>query len=306
MNDALRGEILSLIEAPELREHLAKLADDLPFRSYAEIIVGAPTDLWEKQSLLSKLLTVTSSKDKGYVLELLQCLEAAIDALEQAEKLSIILLVELQGFDEQEHCTDCLDGPYPAKNLLEAQKAIQSYRAVNDEDDWSTLFWKMCLYDFSKTVDQDGFRQPAYTFVCSSEGVPQFFFPNSKLQEKRLWHKRSFCSNELDIPVPYRPGDILRIDCRPYEPAVFYCLLLQVRRGCCGIWCLFPNADGSIGQGALKHGHYHGYDFFPRVLSPLYRARVFDGELPRNCRFMKGLSEKIHADSSYGNKVMRY
>lgn len=52
MNDALRREILSLIEAPELREYLTELADILPYRSYAEIIAGAPTNLWEKQSLL--------------------------------------------------------------------------------------------------------------------------------------------------------------------------------------------------------------------------------------------------------------
>lgn len=303
MNDALRREILSLIEAPELREYLAELADNLPCRSYAEIIAGAPTDLWKKQSLLSKLLTVTSSKDKGYVPELLQCLEAAIDALEQAEKLGIILSVELRGHDEQKRCTDCIDGPYLVKNLQEAQSAIRTYRAANNGDDWSTLFWDIELYDLSESIDPDGFRQPTYTFVCSSEGVPQYFFPKLKPHEKRPWHQQPFCSNDLDIPVPYQPGDILRIDCRPYEPTVFYCLIIQVRSGCCGIWCLFPNKDGSIGQGALKHGHYHEYDFFPQVLSPLYRAQVFNGELPRKCQFMKGLSEKIQANPSYENKV---
>ena len=76
-----------------------------------------------------------------------------------------------------------------------------------------------------------------------------------------------------------------------------------MRSGYCGIWCLFPNRDGDIGQGALKHGHYHEYDFFPQVLSPLYRAQVFNGELPRNYQFTKGLSEKTHANPSYGNKV---
>jgi hypothetical protein len=30
---------------------------------------------------------------------------------------------------------------------------------------------------------------------------------------------------------------------------------------------------------------------------------VFTGELPENCRFMKGLSEKIHADPGYGDQI---
>lgn len=174
MNDVLRREILSLIEAPELREYLAELADDLNCDRYAEIIAGAPTNLWEKQSLLSKLLMVAPRKDKGRISEFLRCLEIAINALEQAERQGMVLLVELQGHDEQEHCTDCIDGPYITKSLPEAQSAIRTYRAANNEDDWSTLFWKIELYDLSENTDPDGFRQPAYTFVCSSEGVPQF------------------------------------------------------------------------------------------------------------------------------------
>ena len=86
----------------------------------------------------------------------------------------------------------------------------------------------------------------------------------------------------------------------------FYCLLIQVHSGCCGLWCLFPNLNGSIGQGALLHGHYYAMEYqfsFYRQISPLYRAEVFTGELPKNCSFMKGLSEKIHADPGYGDKV---
>ena len=42
---------------------------------------------------------------------------------------------------------------------------------------------------------------------------------------------------------------------------------------------------------------------FYRLISPLYRAELFTGELPENCSFMKLLSEKIHADPGYGDKV---
>lgn len=60
--------------------------------------------------------------------------------------------------------------------------------------------------------------------------------------------------------------------------------------------------------GALLNGHYFAqeYDFsWWASYSPLYRAEVFTGELPENCRFMKELSEKIHADPGCGDLMDR-
>ena len=57
---------------------------------------------------------------------------------------------------------------------------------------------------------------------------------------------------------------------------------------------------------ARLHGHYYAMEYrfaFYRQISPLYRAELFTGELPENCSFMKRLSEKIHADPGYGDKV---
>ena len=35
-------------------------------------------------------------------------------------------------------------------------------------------------------------------------------------------------SPDLNLPVPYHPGDVLFIDCRPYAPGAFYCRLKEV------------------------------------------------------------------------------
>lgn len=45
----------------------------------------------------------------------------------------------------------------------------------------------------------------------------------------------------------------------------------------------------------MLHGHYYAMEYqfdFYRLISPLYRAELFTGELPENCSFMKLLSEK--------------
>ena len=213
--------------------------------------------------------------------------------------------MELIGYDEEERRTDTLDGPFAVRSLAEARQAIRAYRSEYD-DNWTTQFWTMELYDWNAKPLSDGFPIAVRTYILSPEGEPQYFIQRPKMPGINPRCARAFGGNDLILPTPYKPGDILRIDCCPFVPMPFYCLLIQVRNGCCGLWCLFPNLNGSIGQGALLNGHYFAqeYDFgWWASYSPLYRAEVFTGELPKNCSFMKGLSEKIHDNPSYGDRI---
>lgn len=186
------------------------------------------------------------------------------------------------------------------------KQVMETYRSEDSDEDWASRQWQVELYDLCAEHHAHGricdIPSPEYRYTFSPEGEPQFFRP--RIYDR---YAGAFHEGELNIPVPYKPGDILYIDCRPYTPEPFYCLLTEVGSGCCDVWCLFPNPDGSIGHGALKHGHYHSseYDFFEEILSPLYRARLFHGELPKNCLFMKKLSEKLYADPGYGKTIFQ-
>ena len=84
----------------------------------------------------------------------------------------------------------------------------------------------------------------------------------------------SACS-DLNLPVPYQPGDVLVIDCRPYAPGAFYCRLKEVGDDCCGIQCEYVNSEGEIETGALKHGDYFfNHREVYQYLSPLYKAKI--------------------------------
>ena len=79
----------------------------------------------------------------------------------------------------------------------------------------------------------------------------------------------------LNLPVPYQPGDILFIDCRPYAPGAFYCLLKEVGDDCCGIQCEYVDEKGKVETGALKHGDYfYNHREVYQYLSPLYRIKI--------------------------------
>lgn len=305
MNDEPKKEILSLLESPELREYLMAPPEKLNCTQYAEIICGAPVSLYRKRELLLRLKAEVSEEERHDVEEMLYALDTARKPLESAELPGIRFIVELLGYNEKERSVDTLDGPFAVRSLAEAQQSIRAYHAEYD-DNWTTQFWTMELYDWNAKPLSDGFPIAVRTYILSPEGEPQYFIQRPKMPGINPRCARAFGGNDLILPTPYKPGDILRIDCRPYTPLPFYCLLIQVRSGCCGLWCLFPNLNGSIGQGALLHGHYYATEYrfdFYRLISPLYRAELFTGELPENCSFMKLLSEKIHADPGYGDKV---
>lgn len=108
-------------------------------------------------------------------------------------------------------------------------------------------------------------------------------------------------SVHLNLPVPYRPGDILEVSCDPYVSEPHYCILTEVGDDCCGVQCLYPGENGRIEFGALKHGHYFFNCYYAsRYISLLYGTRVYAGELPRECEFMGRLSEKLHKDPAFG------
>ena len=74
--------------------------------------------------------------------------------------------------------------------------------------------------------------------------------------------------------------------------------------GCCGVQCLYPGEDGCIEFGALKHGHYFlGCFDRKQCLSPLYGAKIYTGELPGRCKFMKYLSKKLHKNPDFGKEL---
>lgn len=126
------------------------------------------------------------------------------------------------------------------------------------------------------------FLSPMYTYIMDKAGEIQYFIheklslnylkgPLGSMVERQFY---SVCP-DLNLPVPYQPGDVLLIDCRPYAPGAFYCLLKEVGDDCCGIQCEYVNPKGEIETGALKHGDYFfNHREVYQYLSPLYKARI--------------------------------
>ena len=285
-------EILGLLSgSPELHAYLLARPEQLQTTDYADIITGAPIALTEKGRLLERLSGhMAHSKDADLIRDYSACLHMALQALESKEAA---FSVELWKDGEQ------LDGPYIALSVEEVQRAIPKYW---EDGDKAIAYWRIEQYRQGGASEPEGFACPEYTFAADPNGEVQYFMHDPK-KRRRVWAEGAFGGDSvhLNLPVPYRPGDILEVSCDPYVSEPHYCILTEVGNDCCGVQCLYPGENGRIEFGALKHGHYFFNCYYASwYLSPLYGTRVYAGELPRECEFMGRLSEKLHKDPAFG------
>ncbi len=268
-------EILALLSgSPELYKFLLTRQEKIPVSDYADIIAGAPVSLDEKEQLLTLLFnSVKNKEDATLIQRYSDFLHNAINALKNKGRQQISFSVELLEKGK------VLDGPYVVFSMKDAQKAIRNYIAMESADNLDCCYWKISLYRQGDTVECETFVPPAYTYIATSRGEIQYFLRSAgKCAHGDACIESSFGSVHLNLPVPYQPGNILQIDCSPYVPGPYYCMVTEVSDDCCGIQCLYACSNGKIKQGALKHGNY-----FPdcystlQYLSPLYRIRVYTG-----------------------------
>ena len=285
-------EILGLLSgSPELHAYLLARPEQLQTTDYADIITGAPIALTEKGRLLERLSGhMAHSKDADLIRDYSACLHMALQALESKDAA---FSAELWKDGEQ------LDGPYIAFSMEEVQRAIPKYWEGVDK---AIAYWRIEQYRQGGASEPEGFACPEYTFAAAPNGEVQYFMHDPK-KRRGVWAEGAFGGDSvhLNLPVPYRPGDILEVGCAPYVSEPHYCILTEVGDDCCGVQCLYPGENGRIEFGALKHGHYFFNCYYASwYLSPLYGTRVYAGELPRECEFMGRLSEKLHKDPAFG------
>lgn len=290
-------EILGLLSgSPELHAYLLARPEQLQTTDYADIITGAPIALTEKGRLLERLSEhMTHSEDAGLIRDYSACLHMALQALESKDAA---FSAELWKDGEQ------LDGPYIAFSMEETRRAIAQYRKHWEEnaDDEIATYWRIKQYRRGGASEPEGFACPEYTFAADPNGEVQYFMHDPQ-KRRGVWAEGAFGGDSvhLNLPVPYRPGDILEVGCAPYVSEPHYCILTEVGDDCCGVQCLYPGENGRIEFGALKHGHYFSGCFDRKqYLSPLYGAKIYTGELSGEYKFMKPLSEKLHKDPAFG------
>ena len=196
-----------------------------------------------------------------------------------------------------------LDGPYLASSLENAKRAIQNYREEDELSEADDIYWKISAYSLDGEVEYSGFLLDDCTFIAGRDGEIMYFNNMRCNRNKRDTAYVDFsCTAMLELPVPYKPGDILRIDCRPFLRDIRYCVVTEVIYPDI-VECAYPGKDGSVCLGNLIHGFFFDNMHSDPCISPLYCTSVYTVELPGEYGFMKELSAKLRNDPEYGKAL---
>lgn len=300
----LKEKVLSCIDSIEMREYLSMNLNKLDTINFIRIITGAlkPIDL--KLNLFTELAKLSphpfdkidSFEDFEPYVELYR--SAFADMQFKASEKGIFLLRQY----DYEFIEDEMDTRVETMPFFSVEQAIQYIK--NDVDDWlytdeleTTLTW----FTIERWVGYDMKMKGYYTVSKYGEIWDYCCYDNDRLSHSFGYDN----SLSLNLPVPFKSGDIITLDCRPFAP-LSHAVVVSIGDNidCCSVQCLYFTDDGKINIGALKHSDV--FDSPIHVLvSPLYKAEVIKEDLPDNEKILYDISKEIRrvANGNYGPEV---
>lgn len=289
----MHEEIINLIDSPELREHLLHNPQLLSSDQHAHIIGSAPIEINRKRKMLSRPLAAerNSSDNTFHWYDPEDCIDyidGCLDALKAVDGNKKVLLISEISFIDSEVGSAITHGPFPVASWQAALAAMKTYADKwGGMTDLSSSYWMIELFnlanDPSCSYPYDGFLQPDYTYYANASGEIQYICREEEGEcgETRdcivgeifgPWFKGAY----IDLPTPYKKGDILEIDCRPWAPGPCYCLVANSK-----LDCLYPDGDGQIRCGSIPYGNcFAGWAHTNLMLSPVFRAKKVTQPLP--------------------------
>ena len=302
----VQEKIISLLHSsPELCDFLLASPEKLQTADYANIIAGAPISLWAKQELLGELeASLTDSGDTEFVHRYVTCLDAALQSMTRPAGETLIA-AEFCGADRTGDYTYI---PCYTHSWNNFDEILRTANAEN-ENDWETQYWIVSQYDLKAADSFQRYDREDYTFLADLNGEIQYFIHGHDDDETTYEQPEAAfgsTSKELSLPVPYQPGDILEIDCRPYQFGPVYSIMLTADSPGCAAQYLYQTAYATSKIVALDQVKYENTDLFPQsYLAAIYHVRRYSGDLPENCGWMRALSSKIQAEPSFGETIAR-
>lgn len=102
---------------------------------------------------------------------------------------------------------------------------------------------------------------------------------------------------ELNVPTPFKVGDVVMFDGYPFAQKTFSLILSTGdNQDCCSLWNLYWAGPRTWKTGAVKHGDV-GYilrnDF---IVPPLYYAKRYDGVLPSTFKIFHEIKQVFGDD----------
>lgn len=277
----------------KLRDYL-KTAD-LDAYDVAEIIYNAPSPIEEKRAALRQLgaLNVACSNEYSESWKNLgSVIDEAINLLHRES--SIFQLYECTLYKDAEYSDEYEVGMFQTYEA--AIRCIKEREKALNLDDIESVWYQIELW-----VKEDNDK---YINACCYYIINQIL---CYVETSSDWdpEKDEGCvDGELNIPVCYRPGDILMASGYPFNRgAKFVIIDIGDNVDCCCVQALSKKANGNYSVGAVKHGMIGEFSY-PRI-SALYTAKEYELDMldEEDSLFAK-VKNAIYDNDQKGHKLL--
>jgi len=291
------------------------LEDILTNKHAVELITGAPISILEKRERLLILFeNVNDSETKANINSCINHISSALSDIDNMSANSVIVADSCWcDLDDGSHLdyvhrsgSESLNMPYVSfEDLLEGiLDRIQDNTGIRewaaDEGTW---------YEFviaRKTKLDNGresFKAGPYRYIMIGSNICYIECSSKDYSEIRDNDYLGLLggSSDLNLPVPFKPGDIVNLDCAPFaDPCHLIILSNENNPDCCGLRGAFADEEGRIHIDSVKHGHCFPKHYISR-LSPLYRMSLYSGPLFDNEKIIM----QTHLEMSHYSEVER-
>lgn len=309
----MKYKILDLFQSEEMKTYIDENFEDLSSYQINSIICGARISLEGKLEFLNELKETDEIYENSY-----NAIKYALNHL--VLNGNDIFILKGKGIDEED-LNDNKISPkiYECFPYINCEKVIEyikesccqlfEYNTFEELCDWFVLEkW---------TLSETGIYEKIIDYYISLKGDIWFYrfdYDYKKEHEKnphnsQMLEKLDVCSNseDLNLPTPFKVGDILTIDCRPFAE-LRKVLVIEIgdNRNCCSLQGLYIDNQGEIHIGAINHNSvFREYEHIP-IISSLYKAKISEDKLLERDKPLQIISEYLNGDEEKGKRLWEY
>lgn len=310
--------VRAFLPSKEMAKHLVSLPQNK--RMLASLILGSPYPLEQKlleidrlaqkQDYLRDVVDELMSRDRGgkelcfistvsfkYMADEIS---RALDALNLKPGETMILGERWSSDDSNIFGRNM---GYAGFAPFQTIEAVQAYVKddIEDDEDEDILYW----YELEKWVPWNGgIMELEYSFTMIKDQLVSFthYQPNFRDQAPNEWKRvsdRYSSSMRLSLPVPYKPGDIVKIDCLPFASPRYVCLFDFWGLGDGEIATLYRDEDGLWKEGSFNSNSSIDYVDGLSLFYRLQKVESFD-EVPCDGGFLFKVQEFVDGSNFNG------
>ncbi len=299
---AILKELLTYFGGMDYRNWLYENRDLLGADDCFWIITCLPISLEEKLEYLKRIkpLLVNGTHDFKRYYTTIKAYELGVEMLYE-EGPDILFQITERERDNYKGMEYYDDSTFPCKSFAKFKEYYKT--EFDDDEDYETMtfdsFW--CIIERYRLIDGKYLCEAEYVVNGNMKAIA-VSFPQGEMTANLLSREdhRYYSTDmgHLYLPMPYKEGDILTVDCRPYHKPHYAVVIYRHDNihDCCTPGCLhydegycYGNYRGrELSCHSIKH-YYCGND----ELSPLINVTLYEGELPEDDKLIGQVSKYI-------------